>query len=195
MRLRIAVVLLLAGAQAAWAQNTPEPTVAVPPAPAIVSAPLNSSPAAPAAAATPAPPGLVQTPVPSANAVSGSDAGAQTAPAEASAPVSPDVAPSLPNIWVPAKNAELGVLNKVDGAITKLTIPVGGQAMIGDLQIAVQACETRPPDQLPDASVFLTLVDPKSGSAPLFRGWMVRSDPGATVVGDADETLRIIGCS
>ncbi|OYV32349.1 MAG: hypothetical protein B7Z81_12885, partial [Acidocella sp. 20-61-6] len=104
-------------------------------------------------------------------------------------------APAISNVWVPAKNAEFGVLNKVDGAITKLAIPVGGQATIGDLQISVQACDNRPPDQLPDSSVFLTLVNTKDNSAPLFRGWMVRSAPAATVVGDADETLRIIGCS
>jgi hypothetical protein len=29
----------------------------------------------------------------------------------------------------------------------------------------------------------------------LYKGWMVRSTPGATVVGDAGETFRVVDCS
>jgi hypothetical protein len=187
MRVFPAVFLTLFAGSLAWAQA--QNPVVVPPAPPIVSAPL----AAPPAQATPTlpapPPGLVQTPVP--------PAPAGTAPTTAAAPPAPpDTAPTVPNTWVPGKTAVLGVLNKVDGGASQISIPVGSQANVGDLQVSVQSCVTRPPDQIPDTAIFLSVQNnTNSSDSPLFRGWMVRSEPGATVVGDASETFRVVNCS
>ena len=188
MRLRttMAVLALLAGG-AAWGQTGG--AVAVPPPPPIVSAPLP----APASAAAPAPvtppPGLVQAQPPV-------SPGSQ-APASGSSDTNmADTAPVISSGWTPGKTALLGVLDKVDGSTAQVSIPVGGQANVGDLQVSVQSCLIRPAGQLPDAAIFLT-VEPLANISgpPLFRGWMVRSTPGATVVGDAGETFRVIGCS
>jgi hypothetical protein len=107
-----------------------------------------------------------------------------------------DTAPVISSGWTLGKTALLGVLDKVDGSTSQVSIPVGGQANVGDLQVSVQSCVNRPAGQLPDAAIFLT-VEPLANTSgpPLFRGWMVRSTPGATVVGDAGETFRVIGCS
>jgi len=186
---------LLAGA--AWAQDQ-TPTVVVPPAPPIVSAPV--APLAPIAPqVSNPPPGLVQTPVPSATpdqTAPDTDQGNATATTAPAAPTVPDLAPTPDNTWLPANTALIGVLDKVDGSTSQLSIPVGGQATAGDLQLSVQACVTRPPNDIPDAAVYLS-VQPaaQSGQAPLFRGWMIRSAPGATVVGDGGVTFRVINCS
>ena len=106
--------------------------------------------------------------------------------------------PVIPNDWVPGTMVTLGVLNEVDGGTSQVSIPVGGQSEIGDLQVSVQACDIRPPTQLPDAAIFLTVTQAASGNGSpttLYRGWMLRSEPGATVVGDGSETFRVIGCS
>jgi hypothetical protein len=187
MRLSLAVAVLLPLSAPVWAQaqtqNNGDSVIAVPLAPPIVAAP--PTPAAPVAPLAPPPPGLVQNPVPP----------AQAAPVPAPA-APPDVAPVIPNVWVPGKVATLGVLNEVDGGTSTVSIPVGGQSAIGDLQVSVQACATRPPDQLPDAAIFLTVTPSgNAAAAALYRGWMVRSAPGATVVGDSSEAFRIIGCS
>jgi hypothetical protein len=63
----------------------------------------------------------------------------------------------------------------------------------------VQSCVSRPPDQLPDIAVYLTVQNSSSQSSagnavPLYRGWVVRSTPGATVVGDGGVAFRVIGC-
>lgn len=181
MRLALAVALLLPLSAPAWAQaqNNGDSVIAVPPAPPIVAAP--PAPAAPTAPVAPPPPGLVQTPVP-----------------PAAPPAPPDVAPAIPNNWVPGTVATLGVLNEVDGGTSKVSIPVGGQSTIGDLQVGVQACDARPPDQLPDSAIFLTVTPAAGGNGSgttLYRGWMVHSVPGSTVVGDGSETFRVIGCS
>jgi hypothetical protein len=113
-----------------------------------------------------------------------------------SALATPAAPPPPANSWLPGAAVKLGVLDKIDGTLSEVTIATGAAATIGDLQIAVQSCVIRPPDEIPDAAVFLTAQNPQDPTAPpLYRGWMVRSIPGATVVGDASETFRIISCS
>jgi hypothetical protein len=189
------------GAGAAFAQSpggSDSDTIAVPPAPPIVAAP----PAAiqPIPVPAPPPPGLV-TATPPADIDTGTPAqtpadnsgGQGQAQAQSTAP---DIAPVPPNTWLPGKTAQIGVLDKIDGSVSQRSIPVGGQSVVGDLQVSVQACMTRPPDQVPDAAVFLALQSTQNASAPPdYRGWLVRSAPGAAVAGDASETFRIIGCS
>jgi hypothetical protein len=190
------------------------PAIAVPPAPPMVAAPPSVQPIP--APALPPPPGLVPatppadidtgdngaTPAPGdGSAATGQAATAptQAAPAPAApTPAAPvqDIAPIPPNTWLPQKTAEIGVLDKVDGSVSTLSIPVGGQSVVGDLQVNVQACMTRPPDQVPDAAVFLALQSTQNPAAPPdYRGWLVKSAPGAAVAGDASETFRIIDCS
>jgi hypothetical protein len=161
-------------------------------------------------------PGLVQTPVPPANADNGQDQSAPTAPPAATgqtapaagqpstgqpgAPATPDTAdstpPPIPNDWVQEKTAEIGILDKVGGGASTVTVPVGGQTVAGDLQISVLACVARPPNEVPDDAVFLNIQPTDdAGGAPIFRGWMIRSVPGATVVGNASETLRVVSCT
>ncbi len=213
------IAVSLAGTNPAFAQSAPSVispgnpaspdssdnnTIVVPPAPAIVAAPSDIQPIP--VPATPAPPGLVpatppadidtgdNTPAASTQSAPGDNSAAQTQPAPAAAV--PDIAPIPPNTWVPGKTAEIGVLDKVDGSVSKLSIPVGGQSVVGDLQVNVQACMTRPPDQVPDVAVFLALQSTQNPSAPPdYRGWLVRSAPGAAVAGDASETFRVIDCS
>jgi hypothetical protein len=211
MRLSLAVALLVPLSVPAWAQvqNNGNSVIAVPVAPPVVAAP--PTPAAPAAPLAPPPPGLVQAPVPpglaqapvpSGPIVPPETAAPSAAPtgaaAAAPAPAPPDAMPVIPNDWVPGKMATLGVLNEIDGGTSRVSIPVGGQTMIGDLQVSVQACDIRPSTQLPDAAIFLTVNQQADGDVSgttLYRGWMLRSEPGATVVGDASETFRVIGCS
>jgi hypothetical protein len=199
MRLVVGILAALAMAAPAAAQNGQ--TVAVPPAPLLTPAPAAPvAPAAPAAPDASAPSAFGQTP-PANNADNGAPgqpAPAATAPATTApaAPVPPDAAAPVSNTWLPAGAAMLGVLNKVDGSTQQITIPPGGQATVGDLVVSVQSCLVRPADQLPDAAVFLSVQPAGSDSgAANFRGWMIRSAPGATVVGDAGETFRLIGCS
>jgi len=192
--------------------------IVVPPAPTIVASP--PSPPMPPAPVTPAAPGLVPASPPvagdgggnsdngsSADSGSGGAAPAsgqpgQTGPGSPAAGGTPDTAldqdsiPTPPNTWLPGKTAEIGVLDKVGGGVKEISVPVGGQLVVGDLQVNVLACVIRPPDQVPDAAVFLSLQSTDSPAAPPdYRGWLLRSAPGAAVAGDASEIFRIIDCS
>ena len=204
MRVSAVALALLLGSGVAWAQND-QSVIVIPPAPPIVSAPQAAAPAAPQAPVAqvqsqtlPAvPPDQSAAPaVPQTQPAPDQTNPANPAPAASTQPPPPDVAPAPPNDWTPGHAAVLGVLNKVDGSTSQLSVPVGGQPVkAGDVMVSVQACATRPPQDLPDAAVFLT-VQPADDStaAPLYRGWMLRSAPGATVVGNAAETFRVISC-
>jgi hypothetical protein len=188
--------LSMAGPAAAQSDNT----IAVPPAPPIMAAPPNVQYPSPPPAAPP-PPGLVQTPLPPPNSDTGADNtsgnSVDTSSPAAPAAGSPAVAAAPPaNDWVPGKTAIIGVLDKVDGSIANVSIPVGGQSTVGDMQVSVLACVVRPPAEVPDAAIFLatTAADNLSGP-PLYRGWIVQSVPGAAVAGNASDTFRVIGCS
>jgi hypothetical protein len=194
MRVTAALALALSPGLA-WAQND-QSVIVIPPAPPVVAAP----PAASSPPAAPVPPPVTSQTLPAVPPGAGSVAApeqGQGAPAQAQAqPTPPDVAPTPPNDWVPGHTAIIGVLNEVDGSTAEITLPVGGPPVkTGDVLVSAQACATRPPQELPDTAVFLT-VQPAgdSNAAPLYRGWMLRSAPGATVVGNAAESFRVIRC-
>ncbi|HQT61217.1 MULTISPECIES: DUF2155 domain-containing protein [unclassified Acidiphilium] len=96
--------------------------------------------------------------------------------------------------WMPKQSATLDVLFKADGAVSRVTAAVGDRLTEGTLRIRVGACVVRPPDMPPDAAVYLSVRHNASGHM-LFRGWLIRSEPGAAVVGDAAVTFRLVGCS
>jgi hypothetical protein len=186
----------------AQAQSDNGNAIAVPPAPAIVASPP-AAPVAPTPPPAPVPPGLTETPLPPpatpGNADTGTDNGAPStvdnATAAPPAPA-PTVPPAVPSDWVSGKTAKIRVLDKVDGSIADLTIPVGGQSVAGDLQVSVLACDLHPAGQLPDDAIFVSIQLSSDASAPpVYRGWMVRSVPAASVAGDASETFRAVSCS
>jgi hypothetical protein len=185
---RIVLAGLLAGL-AGPAQAQDNSVVVVPPAPPIASAPAQT-PAVQTPTTIP-PPGLVQTTMPP---VTPDNSAPATANIDTGTPPPPDAAPPPPP-WAMGKTATLGVLDKVDGGTSQVTIPVGGQAAVGDLQVTVLACASRPAGQIPDTAIYLSAQASGAAGAPLYHGWMLRSAPGAAVVGDASETFRVIDCS
>ena len=121
--------------------------------------------------------------------------------------------PKRPNLWDKRKTAVLAILNKVDGTVSRVNVPVGGELTRDKLHIKVEACLVRPKSMAKDAAVFLDVTGPASdapsagsfgaskvatqsdGEDRLFRGWLVQSEPGATVVGNAAVTFQILNCT
>ncbi len=112
-----------------------------------------------------------------------------------------------PEAWLQRGRAVLGVFNKEDGAVSRLAVQVGNSVVIGKLNVSILACVIRPGTVTPDAAVFLSLKNSQQNQsdtddqaagvavAPqMFKGWLLRSEPGASVVGDATDMFRLIGC-
>ncbi len=106
----------------------------------------------------------------------------------------PDQTPAPPRpSWLPQASAELQVLDKVNAQNALLTVKVGQEAQFGSLDILVQACDIRPPDQPQDAAAFLTITD-SHADAPGFRGWMLANDPSLSMLQHPLYDVRVVGC-
>jgi len=75
--------------------------------------------------------------------------------------------------------AMLRALDKVTARVTTISAPVGREVRFGTLRILVRTCKKRPPEEPPETSVFLEILDLRPRGAPqrVFTGWMFASSP------------------
>ena len=99
-----------------------------------------------------------------------------------------------PNVWMPAKEAKIQALDKVNAQSGDLTIKVGQSASYGSLTITVKACVVRPPDQPADAAAFLDVTDSHPDSDG-FSGWMLAKEPSVSMMQNPIYDLRVSGCA
>lgn len=85
------------------------------------------------------------------------------------------------------------MLDKVNARTATMTVAVGQTARYGALNIAVQACAARPPDQAPDAAAFLVITDTRPGSSE-FRGWMFAANPMVAIFEHPIYDIRVVTC-
>lgn len=102
--------------------------------------------------------------------------------------------PPVRGTWLPEGNAVLQVLDKVNAQNAVLTVKVGDTTKYGSLDIAVQACDVRPPDQPRDAAAFLVITD-SHPDAPGFHGWMLADEPALSMLQHPIYDVRVIGCT
>ena len=95
--------------------------------------------------------------------------------------------------WLPQGTAELQVLDKANAQNALLTVKVGQEAHFGSLNIQVQACSSRPPDQPRDSAAFLTITDSRP-DAPGFRGWMLANNPSLSMLQHPIYDVRVVAC-
>jgi hypothetical protein len=117
---------------------------------------------------------------------------APEAPASATAP-----AVAAPSNWLPEKQAQLTVLDKIYGSAAKVSATVGTPFSVRFLSVTVLACWVRPPTLPPDAAAFLEVVDSHAapGSPPEFRGWVLQAEPALSGMSDAATDISVDGCS
>jgi hypothetical protein len=113
----------------------------------------------------------------------------------------PVPAPALPDTmpqeeWVPRQTAELQALDKVTARISRMQARVGQPERFGSLTITVRACHARPPDEVPDAAVWLEIADsrPPANGGPVFRGWMLANAPGVHMLEHPVYDIRVLDC-
>ncbi len=105
----------------------------------------------------------------------------------------PAVPQPIQPTWLPQGTAELQVLDKANAQNALLTVKVGQEAHFGSLNIQVQACSSRPPDQPRDAAAFLTITD-SIPDAPGFRGWMLANNPSLSMLQHPIYDVRVVAC-
>ena len=95
-----------------------------------------------------------------------------------------------------ADTAVLQGLDKITGRVSTIEAPVGTGVRFGSLSITARRCERTPPEEPPEASAFLEIVDAKPGEAPvkLFEGWMFASSPAVSALEHPVYDVWVIDC-
>lgn len=98
-------------------------------------------------------------------------------------------APAGASIGTPMKDrvATIGVLNKRNNIAQDLTMKPGETRRIGDVIVALKACERTAPWEMPQETgaflqVFIQQARGGQGFAKVFSGWLFRESPSLNVV-------------
>lgn len=98
--------------------------------------------------------------------------------------------------WVQKRTAQLQALDKVTARITILEAPVNQTVNFGTLRVIVRACNARPPEEVPDAAIWMEVLDTRNAAqgVPIFRGWMFANAPGISMLENPVYDLRALEC-
>lgn len=84
-------------------------------------------------------------------------------------------------------------LDRVSGATTDLTIPVGGRGTYARLEIAVTDCRYPAGDPAAGGYAFLEITDTLRNER-LFRGWMIATAPALNALDHPRHDIWVLGC-
>lgn len=95
-----------------------------------------------------------------------------------------------------AGQAVLQTLDKITARVSTLTIPVGGKAWFGTLEIFVDTCQKRPPEETPESTAFLRIIDHRAQQEPVtvYSGWMFASSPALHPLEHAVYDVIVLDC-
>ena len=87
-------------------------------------------------------------------------------------------------------------LDKITARISTFEAPLDEAVRFGTFEIVARACYKRPPEEPPESTAFLEIVDirPDSPSIPLFTGWMFASSPAISAVDHPVYDVWVIDC-
>ena len=90
----------------------------------------------------------------------------------------------------------LQALDKITARVSRITVPVGSTVTFGSLQITARACDKHPPEETPESSAFLQIVEVKPGEAPVsrFSGWMFASSPALSAMEHPVYDIWVLDC-
>ena len=92
--------------------------------------------------------------------------------------------------------AVLGGLDKITAHVSTFEVPVGQTVSFGALRITARACDKHPPEETPESSAFLEVVEARPGETPrpLFTGWMFASSPALSAMDNPIYDLWVLDC-
>ena len=92
--------------------------------------------------------------------------------------------------------AVLQGLDKITARISTFEAPLNEPVRFGSLQIIARACDKKPPEEPPESTAFLEIVDirPDSPAVPLFEGWMFASSPAVSALEHPVYDVWVVDC-
>ena len=100
--------------------------------------------------------------------------------------------------WINGTVAQLQALDKITARISTLSVPIGEPIRYGTLEIVIQRCAFRPPEEPPENVAFLEITDRGHDvSAPrrqVFSGWMFSSSPAVSAFKHPVYDVTLLDC-
>ena len=103
---------------------------------------------------------------------------------------------SGPALAVPGDTAVLQGLDKITARISTFDAPIGDPVRFGSLEIVVRACDKKPPEEPPESTAFLEIVDdrPDAEAVEIFKGWMFASSPAISALEHPVYDVWVVDC-
>ncbi len=102
--------------------------------------------------------------------------------------------PASAATYAEAPGALLRGLDKVTGAVTDLTLPVGTTIDYGRLKIALSDCRYPADDPASNAAAHLFIRD-TAVPTPVFDGWMIAAAPALNAMDHARYDVWVMRCT
>lgn len=100
--------------------------------------------------------------------------------------------------WIDGKSVVVQGLDKITARITTLTTSINAPLRFGTLELTVNRCAFRPPEEPPENVAFLTVFDrghdPSLAPKPVFAGWMFSSSPAVSSMEHPVYDITLIKC-
>ncbi len=98
---------------------------------------------------------------------------------------------------IEADQVTLRGVDKITGRINTMQVAVGESIEFGKLSIVVNKCLTKPIEEAPENTAFLTIVEKKNPEEvkPVFNGWMFSSNPALSAMEHPVYDVWVISCT
>ena len=95
-----------------------------------------------------------------------------------------------------AESAVLQGLDKTTARISTFDAPVGEAVRFGTLEILARRCHKTPPEEPPESTAFIEIVDvrPDSEAIKVFTGWMFASSPAVSALEHPVYDVWVVDC-
>ncbi len=92
--------------------------------------------------------------------------------------------------------AVLRALEKITARVVDIDAPVGVPVAFESLEITVQYCYRRPPEETPETTAFIQISDHRieEDNGRVFSGWMFASSPALNPLDHATYDVWLIDC-
>lgn len=118
-----------------------------------------------------------------------------TGPVEAP-PGAPNVPPPPPSSPPVVVGVVLGGLDKIAARTAKFEADINQQVFYNTLIITAHVCKTRPPEEPPESTAFLDILErkPDGTTQKIFSGWMFASSPALNALEHPVYDVWVISC-
>ena len=101
--------------------------------------------------------------------------------------------------WLDSQSAQLQTLDKITARISSLDVTLNNPERFGTLEILVERCAYRPPEEPPENAAFIKVRDVGHDvtRAPevVFEGWIFSSSPSVSGLEHAVYDVTLIACA